>query len=889
MIKPGRSFRVALRIIRAVSVLVPTAHRAEWKREWEGELWHFSARGDDRRNGAWRPNMGVITRAVGSIPDAAWIRRQFTLDADAVQDATHATRMLVRTPGFTSVALLIFAIGIGAATAIGSMADALMLRPMVIPQPDRVITVWQQNQETGRDHQDVAPGNALDWMKRAATFESVAIAEPWTFNTVLPGRDPEYLPAAKVSEQFFRVLGATMFLGRSFLPEEYRPGAERVAILGYSTWRDRFGSDRRIVGRAARLDNTDSYTVVGVMPLGLELRLFDSRAQRPEPFVWLPKQGFDDVEPTLRGGGYWNVIGRLRSDVSEDDARAEFNAVSAQLAREYPQTNANIKAHLIPLRAHLLGSLRHVLPLILAASATLLLVACANIANLQLARGAARGQEFAVRQALGANRLRLVRQMLTETLLLASVGGAAGLAIARWTLDAIAALRPLDVAQVDRIPIDFRAALIGCGVTVFAAIAAGLTPAIQLSRPAASSTLKGWRTNSRRALRGALVSVEIAAAVVLVVTAALVTRSFVLVQRVNPGFNRDNVALLQVFASPRINTPEKRVSFFGQALERIRMVPGVSAIGGVTSMPFGEAKVIIRAALAIGGRPPIAGEQSISHVAAVEGDYFRVMGVPLLKGRLFEAADSATSRQVLLVSRTAARQFWPSSDPIGSRVRFGFAGTPYDAEVVGIVGDVQHEALDGAAPPEVYVPYAQSGFRALTIVVRTSPGTAPNLQAFKEQIWALDPLQSIFIATTLDHLVSKTLIGRRFALLLFGGFALVTLLLAAAGVYGVMSFTTTQRTREFGVRMALGADRRDIIRLVLCEGLTWSGVGVVTGVAIALPLMKFVRALLFGVTPTDPMTFLVVSLGLVLIALAACYIPARRALRVAPVEALRID
>lgn len=833
--------------------------------------------------------MDLISRALGSLPDAAWIRRPFTLAADAVHDAARGARMLLKTPGFTAIALLVFAIGIGATTAIVSMADALFMRPLPVPQPERVMTVWQYNRDTGASQQDVAPGNAIDWITRARSFEAVAIAEPWAVTSNIAGREPGYLEAARVGEQFFSVLATPMLHGRTFLPQEYQRGAGRVAILSYPMWRDWFGSDASIVGRAVRLNDAEAYTVVGVMPPGFELRLFDNRFTRPEPFVWLPKQGFEEFEPNSRGTGYWNVLGRLRPGVSIDQARAEFDGLSAQLAREYPQSNRNIAAQVVPLRDHLVGSLRDVLPLLLGAAAILLIVACANVANLLLARGVGRGREFAVRQALGASRGRLARQMLVESLLLATMGGAAGLALARWTLDAIARLRPLDVARVDQIPIDARAAIIACGLTIFAAIIAGLTPSIQLSRPAAANALKEGRTSARRGARGALVIVEVAAALVLAVGAGLLVRSFVLIQRVDPGFDRDHVAALQIFASPRIETPQKRIVFFQQVLDRMRALPGVVAAGGVSAMPFGEAKVIIRAPLAIAGRPPAPGEESLVYMTAVASHYFRAMGVPLLKGRLFDETDTAASRQVVLVSRNAARQFWPGSDPVGSKVRFRFTGVNYDAEVVGVVGEVRHDALDRPAAAELFLPYSQSGFRALTLVVRTTPGSPATLQALKEQIWALDPLQSIFRTNTLDDLVSRTLAGRRFSLFLLGGFALATLLLTSAGVYGVMSFTTSQRTREFGVRMALGAERRDIVGLVLGEGLKLAGAGVIVGIVMALPLTHLLRALLFGVTATDPVTFLCVSIVLVLVAATACYVPASRALKVHPVEALRVD
>jgi len=874
---------LALRVVGAIALVVPAAARADWKREWEAELRH---RAQDR---TWRSDMSLISRAMGSLPDAAWIRRQFTLDADAVHDAVHGIRMLLKSPGFTAIALIVFAIGIGATTAMLSVADTLFMRALPVPEAERVMTIWQYNRETGATRQDVTPGNAIDWVKRAQSFEAIALAEPTGLTAEIPGREPEYLKSTFVSEQFFKVLRTPMLLGRAFEAEDFQQGV-RVAILSYPMWKNRFGGDASIVGQAVRLGRAAPFTIVGVMPSNLELRLFDDRFQRqPEPLVWLPKQGFNDFEINGRRTGFWGVLGRLRPGVTMAEARAEFDALSAQLAYEYPETNKHVAAQVVPLRVHLVGSLSDVLPLLLGAVAILLIVACANVANLLLARGIARGREFAVRQAVGANRGRLIRQMLVESLLLASVGGIAGLALARWTLNVIGRLRPLDVAGVDRIPIDARAAVITCGVIVVAAIIAGLTPSIQLSRPASAAALKQGRGNSRRGVRNVLVIVEVAAALVLAVGAGLLVRSFVLIQRVDPGFSSERVAALQLFSSPRIDTPEKRTAFFSQAIDRMRSLPGVVAAGATSTVPFGEARMTIRTAPAIDGRLPASGEDAQIFTTTVTGDYFRAMGVPLFKGRLFDATDTATSRQVILVSRSAAQKFWPGSDPIGSRVRFRFNQTDYDAEVVGIVGEMRHDALDRPARAELFLPYSQSGFYALTIVVRTAPGSPTNVQALKEQVWALDPLQSIFDATMLDDLVSWTLVGRRFSLFLLVGFALATLLLATAGVYGVMSFSTGQRMREFGVRMALGAERRDIVGLVVRDGLKLAGIGVIVGIALALPLARLLRVLLFGITASDPVTFVWVSLALVLVAAAACYVPARRALSIDPVKALRLD
>lgn len=831
--------------------------------------------------------MDLISRAFGSLPDAAWLRRQFTLDAEVVHDVVYSTRALLKSPGFTAVTLLVFATGIGAAIAIASVADTLFMRPLPVKQPDRVVTIWQQNRASGAERLDVAPANALDWLARSQSFQALGIAEPFTFNLNFAGREPDYLTAARVSDQFFTVLGTSAFHGRLFLPEEYRRGAGRVVILSHSLWASRFGADPSLVGRAVRLDPGEPYTVVGIMPTGLELRLFDDRARRAEVEVWMPKPGFDEVESRLRVYGAWNVLGRLRPDISITQAQAELDGVSSQLAREYPRTNSSVSAQLIPLRAHLAGGLRELLPFLLGAAAILLIVAGANVASLLLARGTARQREFAVRQALGASRLRLVRQMLVESASLAVVGGTLGLFVARWILGIVGRFRPADIALVDRMPMDFRSVALACGVTAIAAVFAGLMPALQLSRPSAVTALREGRTGSSRAIGRALVVVEIAAALVLVAGAGLLVRSFMLIERVHPGFTRDHVSVLQVFASNRIDTPSKRIMFFDQVLDRMRTLPGVVAAGAVTAMPFGEARVLARGPLEIPGQPNLPGDDGFVYTTAVGGDFFKAMDVPLLAGRLFNASDTPQSRQVVLVSQRAARQFWKGADPVGSRVRFQFSGQAFDAEVVGVVGDLRHEALDAPAVAELFLPYAQSGFRALSFVVRTASDSPIALGTLKDQIWAIDPMQIIFSAARLDQLVSKTLNERRFNLVLLGGFACVTLLLATAGVYGVISFSISQRVREFGIRAALGATHADIIRLVLAEGAKLAFLGIILGIVLAVPAARLLKTLLFGVTSTDPITFVCVSCGLVVVGAIACYVPARRAMRIGPAEALR--
>jgi putative ABC transport system permease protein len=875
---------VARRIVALTSVVVPRAERDEWRREWEAELEHRWAT-TRRRQTDWRSGMDLIRRASGAFPDAAWLRRQFTADADIVHDLRHTFRLALKSPGPTAIALLVFAVGIGATTAIASLADTLLVRPLPLPDADRVVTIWERDTATGVGHADVAPGNAIDWVERSRSFQAIGAFQPWSLDYT-GGDEPEVLLAGKVSAGFFDALGVRMLHGRAFLPQEYRRGAGRVVILSHGVWERRFGADASLVGRAVQLDG-ETYTVVGVMPPGVELRLM-SGAERS---MWLPKY-FEDYEPKIRTTGYWNVIARLRPGVTLEQARAEMDGLSRQLASEQPRSNKNTVAEVIPLRDHLAGSLHALVPLLVAAAVLLLIVACANVANILIARGALRGRELAVRQALGAGRGRVIRQLLAETLLLAAIGGGLGLVVARWALDLIARLRPADVARVESIPLDVRSAVIALGLTIVAAVVAGLAPAMQLSRPAAATALReGQSGGPRRGVRGALVVIEVALALLLVVGAGLLLRSFALIQKVDPGFQRDHVRALQVFAYDRRNEkPEGRALFVQRVLENIRTLPGISAAGAVSAMPFIEANMNIQSIMQIVGRPPASpGEDSRIFLNVASGDYFQAMGISLLRGRLFNERDIAGSPPVVLISRSAASQHWPGSEALGSKLKFRYQGTPFEAEVVGIVGDARHDALDQPARAELYLPHAQAPTGAVTFVVRSREGSPVTMMDLKKQIWALDPLEPLYRTATLEELVDRTLVGRRFSLVLLVGFAGAALLLASAGLYGVLSSSTSHRTREFGVRIALGAGRREIVGLVIREGLLLAAIGLVIGLGGAIWLTKFLRSLLFGVTPTDPITFSAVAAGILVIALVSCYLPARRAVKVDPLIALRAE
>jgi len=881
----GRADPVALRlclaIVRLGARIVPAPQREVWTREWDAELRHrWSQRVRMSRAGELR----LVRRTFGSLVDAAWIRRQLTLDADAVHDLVHGVRLLGKTPGFTAVTLFVLATGIGAATAIASLADALLVRPLPLPAADRVMTIWERNTATGIGREDVAPGNAIDWVGRTRSFSAIAAVEPWSLDYTAPGGDPEVLYAARVTAGFFDVLGLPMLHGRSFAPAEFTRGNDKVVVLSHALFIRRFAGDTSIVGRAIELDH-QPVTVVGIMRPGLELRLFEGRR---EPGLYAPKY-YEDFESRVRASGYWNVIARLREDVTPASAAQELSVLSSQLARDFPRTNRTIEAEVVPLRDHLAGSLRRLLPLLLGASALLLLVACANAANLLLARGVTRAREFAVRQALGAGRGRLIRQMLTESLMFAAGGGALGLLLAAAALRAIAGLRPLDVAGADRIPLDARVLAVTIGVSALAAVAAGLVPALQLSRPRASAVLReGASTPRARRAPNALVVVEVSLALLLAVGAGLLIRSLREIQRVDPGFARGQVFSLQVFAWDRNDTPAKRSAFFTASVESLRAQPGVIAAGAVSAMPFSGANINVRSAMAVDGRPPAAaGEDALIYTTIVAGDYFPAMRIPLVGGRLLDARDRDGSRLAAVVSRSAARKFWPGADPIGAKVSIRFNGRPLAAEVVGVVGDARHEALDRAARPELFLAHAQMPFGSMTFVVRSQPGAAVTLRDLQRRIWAIDPQQAFYETATIESMVSRTLVGRQFSVFLLTAFGVAALVLASAGLYGVLSFSTSQRTREFGVRLALGARPRDIVSMVLREGLRLAAAGILVGVIAAAWLTRLLAGLLFGVTPTDLPTFVTVIAAIVTVSLVSCYVPARRALRADPIAAVR--
>jgi putative ABC transport system permease protein len=881
--------RLALRLLSIASAIVPADDRDAWRQEWRAEIEHrwteIQARGFPSLAG----QLDLLRRAVGAARDAVSVRRAASMDFDVVGDVRHALRLLMARPAFSLTAIGVLAVGIGATTAIFSVVDLLLLRELPYREPDRIVTIWQQDTRAGVERGDVAPANFLDWRDESRAFERIAAAEPMAFD-YLGGPEPESVAGALVTEGFFGALGVDPVLGRGFVAEDHQTGAPLSVVITYGSWQRRFGGSPSIVGRAIQLEGT-AYTLVGVLPPEFEPGLLQGRLERE---IWAPK-AIQPYEPRIRGSAYWNVAARLKPGVTLEAARAEMRTISRRLEQAHPRTNTGVVANVVPLRDHLAGSVRTPVLVLAGAVALVLLIACANVANLLLAHGAERSQEFAVRMALGARRSRLVRQLLTESAVLALVGCAGGVALASWGLDVIVGLAPGGVGLIEDARIDVRVLVFALVLSLSTAILFGLAPALQFSRPVMHDRLKdGARGSSggvgRRRIRGALIVAETALALVLLIGAGLLLRSFALLTSVDPGFSTRNVASLQVFTyGQRYRTADQRRLFYEQALERIRTLPGIEAAGLVSAMPFAAANINMEAAFAVEGSTLPPDQQPSTFLTAATTDYFRAMSIPLREGRLFGDADGPRAPTVALVNRTMADRYWPGSTPLGSRVTTMFTGQKLTAEIVGVVGEVRHDGFDSQPRPEIFFHHAQVPFGSMTFVVRTAGDAAAAIQSIKQQVWSLDPTLPFYDAATVDQLVSKSLTPKRFSLLLLGAFALAAFALAAIGIYGVISVATAQRTHEIGVRMAMGARAADIRRLVVGQGMWLVMAGIAIGVAGALPLTRLMRTLLFGITATDPLTIGAVSLLLAAVAAIACYLPARRATHVDPLHALRYE
>ncbi len=777
-------------------------------------------------------------------------------------DLRYALRTLRRSPGFTAVAVLTLALGIGANTAIFSVVNAVLLRPLPFHDPDRLVLLWERSPQL--EFMAVAYPDFVDWREQSRAFEDVAVFNRFRTLNLTGVAEPERLATAVVTASLFPVLGAQAVVGRTFLPDEDHPGAPRTVVLSYGLWQRRFGSDPSLVGRALTLDG-QSYTVVGVMPRGF---------QYPRGVeVWAPLGLFLDAGMRNRANHPGLVgLARLKPGVSLDQARVELSAIARRLEQQYP-TNTAIGASMTPLMDVVVGGgVRRTLLVLLGAVGFVLLIACANVVNLLLARGAVRSGEIAIRAALGAGRVRVLRQLVTESLVLSLTGGAGGLLIAAWGVELLRALAPDSLPRVAEIRIDGWVLGFTLVLSMIAGVVFGAAPLVQSARADLAGTLKaGGRGTtaapSRHRLRSGLVAAELALSLVLLTGAGLLLKSFVRLQQVDPGFDSKGVITFQVALPPaKYPTGPATAGFFRQALERAEAVPGVTAAAWVDPLP------------------------PLLNASVVSPDFFRALGVPITAGRAFSAHDDERAPRVAIVNRALVRRYWPGQNAVGKRVKFGPASSasPW-MEIVGVAGDIRRTGLDAEAQAELYFPYAQQPLRALTLVARTVGDPADYIRPLRGAVLALDPDQPVYNVRTMEQLLADSLVARRFSMAVLVVFAVVALLLALIGIYGVLAQLVAQRSNEMGIRVALGARAPDVVQLVIHQGMRPVAWGLAGGLLGALGLTRVLTTLLFDVRPSDPATYAGVVALLAGAALLACYLPARRATKVDPVIALRYE
>jgi len=798
------------------------------------------------------------------------------------QDLRFGARVLARSPGFTAVAVLSLALGIGANAAIFSLVEAVLLRPLPFREPERLVMVWEDASQVGFPRNTPAPANYADWKAQNQVFEGMAAIRYRSYNLTGDG-EPEKINAQAVTADFFPLLGISPAPGRNFLPEEDRPGAGRVVIVGHGLWQQRFGSDPGVVGQELLLDG-QKYTIVGVAPAGFQFLATDTA-------LWVPI-AFSPQDLATRTSHNLTVLARLKPGVTPQQAHADVGAITERIARDYPDQARDLRAFVLPLREQLAGQVSRALIVLLVAVGCVLLIACANVANLLLAHAAARGKEIAVRAALGAGRARIVRQLLTESLLLALAGALCGLLLAEASMTFLKQLIPEGMTALTGVRIDLRVLGYTVLVSLGAGIVFGLAPALQAARLDLNEALKQGSGRAilggHRRLRGALVVAEVALALVLLIGAGLMIRTIVRLQGLDPGFRPEKVMTLKTALSrQKYGELPRRAAFYREVLERVRALPGVAAAGYTTSVPL-----VWRGGtngFTVEGQPRAPGRDA-NH-RQISPDYFRTMGIPLRAGRIFDEHDGPNALPVAMINETMAGKFWPGGEALGKRFKLGGPDAPW-MTVVGIVGDVRQMGLDVPVKAEMYFPYQQIDmfWAAPTfLAIRSAGDPADLVAAVRREVRAVDPDQPISDVRTMEEILGREVAPRRLQMTLLAGFAGLALLLASLGIYGVISYAVSQRTPEIGIRMALGARPRDVLGMVVGGGLRLAALGVGIGLAAALALTRVMASLLYGVSTTDPLTFVSIPLLLLAVALAASYLPARRALRVDPVAALRSE
>ncbi|HJR59603.1 MAG TPA: ABC transporter permease [Vicinamibacterales bacterium] len=803
-----------------------------------------------------------------------------------MNDLVYAVRSIAKKPLFYAVATLTLALGIGANTAIFTVVNAVLLRPLPYPQPDRLMMVWTYNPRQGFDKDVGTYPNFEDWRRASGSFERMS-GYFGASMTLTGNGDPAQIRGSRVTYEFFDTLGVPPARGRTFAVAHGQAGGERAVILAHGLWTRRFGADPSIVGRTIMLNGV-SHEVLGVMP--------ESFAYPEDAEFWVPLAPVGQFEGlfTARGSYWLTIIGRLKGGVTREAAQSEMDAIAARLEKEYP-ANSGIGIRLVPMHEEMVGDVKRPLMILLGAVCFVLLIACANVANLLLTRAASRQRELAIRSALGAGRGRLLRQMLTESLLLGLIGGAAGLLLAAWCTDLLQTLAPAGLPRLSTIAVDRQVIVYAVVASMLTGLLFGIVPALHAARRDSGANLKeGGRTGTDsvrgRRVRAALAIGELAVALVLLVGAGLLVRTIVALNSQDPGFASTGVLTLRLaLPQAKYTSPERVAAFYDQLIERLSALPGVESAGAGSSLLL--SRLPNSASINIEGRPPLARDVQNIPVPydSVTPGYFATLQIPLRRGRMFTRADVPQAQQVVLVNESFVRRFFPNEDPIGRRVTFGDPTQPETRwqAIAGVVADTRRGGFEREPWAEVYFPMQQSPDRRMFVLLRTSGDPTALAGSAQAAVWSLDRDQAIAGIRTVGDLLAQSQANRRFTTMLLGLFAAVALVLAAIGVYGVLAYATAQRTQEIGIRMALGADRAAILRMVFASGAKIAGIGLAIGIAGALALTQVLSGLLFEVSPRDPLTFIVVPGALLAVALAACWIPARRAIRVEPVIALR--
>jgi putative ABC transport system permease protein len=808
-------------------------------------------------------------------------RRSAMLDG-ILRDLRYGLRMLFKKKSFSIVVLITLALGIGANTAIFSAVYGVLLRPLPFSEPDRLLVITEKS--AAGERMSVAYPNYKDWRDRAQSFKEMASYRPQTFN--LTGLERAVrLRGRMVNWNFFQLLDVRPQLGRAFVEQDDQPGAAPTAIISNGIWKERFGGDPAVIGRTLTIDG-DQFTLIGVLPPGFQFVRQDD-LYVPLGVYLTPQYGI------LDRGNHFSLfaLARLKDGVSLEQARSEMETLAAQLAQEYPNTNSGSGVMMLLLREAIVDNIRPVLLVLLCAVGFILLIACVNSANLMLSRMTDRQREIAVRLALGANRPQILRQLLIESLLFSILGGVAGLLIGVWMKNGLISLAPQNIPRLDDIKMDNTVLFFTISISVLTGLLFGLLPAFHASRGDLNTVLKqGGRTtggSSRERSRKVLLTIEVALAFVLLIGAGLMLRTVFQLMRVEPGFNAENLLTMK-FILPQKNYDEaRRRAFHNESLSRVAALPGVRSATYTLSLPIDGSNW--NSVFILGDKPvPPRAELPSSAFTPVSSNYFEVMGIRLLKGRVFTEAENENSTRVTVINETMARRFWPNEDPIGKRLKQGW---PEDKnpwrEVIGVVADVKLNGVDSETPLQAYLPMSQEPSRYLGLIVRTVGDPLLAASMVEQTIYSIDKDLPIFDIRSMDQMLGNAIAQQRLTMVLLAGFAVLALVLAAVGIYGVISYSVTQRTHEIGIRIAMGAQARDVLRLIIGQGMLLTLIGIAAGLITSLAITRLMKSLLFGVSETDPLTYISLSIVLLFVALLACYIPARRAIRIDPMVALR--